>query len=76
MNDYFAGELTRQRHADFLRETMKGERAAEARRLKAEAGQPAPAAPGVVAPVAGRPTWRRLVGHLVPRRLVADGHRP
>ncbi len=73
MNDYFAGSLAHERHADYLREVEHDELVARVQRpTEIDAGG---AEPGSVAHPTGS-WWRSLLTHLVPSRLAARSHRP
>jgi hypothetical protein len=70
-NDYMVGELTRQRHADYLDEVKHDERVAEARRrqVTAEARSTRPTREHPVPH-----GWRRILAGLTSHRPMAHGH--
>jgi len=73
MNDYFAGNLARERQAEYLREVAHDELVAQVHRAT-EAD--APAADRASTARAAQLRVRALLDHLAPSRLAARGDRP
>jgi hypothetical protein len=73
MNDYFAGNLARERQADFMREIAHDELVARAR-LAAETVTPEGERYSVAHPALHR--LLALLGRRAPWRLGVPGHRP
>ncbi len=75
MNDYFSGELGRQRRADYQREVDRDALVSEVRRRKAGASLKTASADAPAGTALGRGGWRVDLGGLVTRRLHVLGNR-
>ncbi len=73
MNDYVAGNLARERQADYLREVAHDDLVAQARR-RAEVAAPGRDRHSGLHPAHRR--WRALIARRAPSRLATLGDRP